>query len=58
MMKTALPLVRRFLKDDTAATAVEYGLIAAFIAIVIISSVRNLGTRISNKFTTINNALS
>lgn len=58
MMKTALPLVRQFLKDDTAATAVEYGLIAAFIAIVIISSVRNLGTRISNKFTTINNALS
>jgi Flp pilus assembly pilin Flp len=33
-------------------------LIAAFIAVVIISSVKNIGTRISNKFSIINNALS
>ena len=58
MIKNALRLTRRFLKDETAATAIEYGLIVAFIAVVIISSVKNLGTRISNKFTTINNALS
>ncbi len=58
MIKNALHLTRRFLQDETAATAIEYGLIVAFIAVVIISSVKNLGTRISNKFTTINNALS
>ncbi|MGO9133721.1 MAG: Flp family type IVb pilin [Methylovirgula sp.] len=58
MIKNALHLTRRFLQDETAAIAIEYGLIVAFIAVVIISSVKNLGTRISNKFTTINNALS
>jgi len=58
MIHSALPLARRFLKDETAATAVEYSLIAAFLAIVIISSVRNLGLRMANKFNVINNALS
>lgn len=59
MMITNLPhLGRAFLKDETAATAIEYGLIAAFIAVVIISSVRNLGLRIANKFNIVNNALS
>lgn len=58
MIETALHLARRFLKDETAATAIEYGLMAAFIAVVIISSVRNLGLRMANKFNTINNALS
>ncbi|HEY1736071.1 MAG TPA: Flp family type IVb pilin [Methylovirgula sp.] len=58
MITRAFSLTRAFLKDETAATAIEYGLIAAFIAVVIISSVRNIGTRISAKFTTINNALS
>lgn len=51
-------LAQRFLEDETAATSIEYGLIAAFIAVVIISSVRNLGARISNKFLIIKNALS
>ena len=58
MIKTALSLVRSFLKDETAATAIEYGLIAAFLAVVIISSVRNVGLRMVNKFNIINNALS
>lgn len=58
MPKHALTLVHRFLADQTAATSIEYALMAAFVAIVIISSVKNLGTRISNKFVKLNNALS
>jgi pilus assembly protein Flp/PilA len=58
MIKKAISLCRGFLKDETAATSIEYGLIAAFIAIVIISSVRNIGLRMANKFNIIKNALS
>ena len=43
-------LVSRFLKDESGATAIEYGLIAALIAVVIISAVTALGTTISSKF--------
>lgn len=57
-MHSALLLARRFLADETAATAIEYGLIAAFIAVVLISSVKNLGTKMAAKFNVINNALS
>jgi pilus assembly protein Flp/PilA len=48
----------RFFKDRSGATAVEYGLIAALIAVVIIASVTTLGTSISNKFAIIANNLS
>jgi pilus assembly protein Flp/PilA len=44
-------LSRRFLNDETGATAIEYGLIAALIAIAIIASVGALGSAISDKFT-------
>jgi pilus assembly protein Flp/PilA len=44
-------LARRFIADDSGATAIEYGLIAALIAIAIIASVGALGTAISDKFT-------
>jgi pilus assembly protein Flp/PilA len=41
---------RRFLKDDEAATAIEYGLIASLIAVVIIGSVAALGNQLSTTF--------
>ncbi len=47
----------RFLKDESGATAIEYGLIASLIAVAIISSVTNVGTAVSAKFTTISAAL-
>jgi pilus assembly protein Flp/PilA len=50
--------IRKFIKDDSGATAIEYGLIAGLIAVVIITSVTSIGTRLSTKFTKIGNALS
>jgi len=43
-------LLQRFTKDQSGATAIEYGLIAGLIAVVIIVSVQQLGTRLSSKF--------
>ncbi len=40
----------RFLRDTRAATAIEYGLIAALIAIVIITGVKAVGTKLSTTF--------
>jgi pilus assembly protein Flp/PilA len=47
----------RFLSDESGATAIEYGLIAAGIALAIIAAVNTLGTTMSNKFTSINSSL-
>ncbi len=47
----------RFLKDESGATAIEYGLIASLIAVAIISSVTGVGTAVSAKFTVISSAL-
>ena len=47
----------KFLKDELAATAIEYGLIAAGIALAIIAAVNGLGTTLNNKFTSINSSL-
>lgn len=41
---------KRFVADESGATAIEYGLIAALIAVVIISAVTALGTTIKTKF--------
>jgi pilus assembly protein Flp/PilA len=43
-------LVTRFVKDESGATAIEYGLIAGLIAVVIITSVTLLGTNLSSLF--------
>ena len=48
----------RFLNDENGATAIEYGLIAALIAVVIIGAVSALGTSVSSTFDTISGALS
>ena len=50
-------LVARFVKDESGATAIEYGLIAAGIALAIITAVNSVGTALSGKFTTIKNSL-
>jgi pilus assembly protein Flp/PilA len=50
-------LVARFLNDESGATAIEYGLIAAGISIAIIVAVNGLGTTLNDKFTSINNSL-
>jgi len=46
-----------FLTDESAATAIEYGLIAAGIALAIIAVVNGLGTNLNTKFASINNSL-
>ena len=42
-----MKLITRFIDDETGATAIEYGLIAAGIAVVIITVVRNIGTNLN-----------
>lgn len=42
--------LNRFLKDESGATAIEYGLIAALIAVVIITAVTTVGTSVSETF--------
>jgi pilus assembly protein Flp/PilA len=53
-MKT---LVSRFLKDESGATAIEYGLIAAGISVAIIAVVNGLGTKLNGTFGNINTQL-
>jgi pilus assembly protein Flp/PilA len=46
-----------FLKDESGATAIEYGLIAAGIAVVIIAAVNTIGTQLNATFTSISTQL-
>ena len=46
-----------FLSDESGATAIEYGLIAAGIALAIIAVVNGLGANLNDKFTLVNNSL-
>lgn len=50
-------IVWNFLRDDRGATAIEYGLIAAGISVVIIAAVQTLGTNLKGTFTTIGAAV-
>jgi pilus assembly protein Flp/PilA len=50
-------LVARFVKDESGATAIEYGLIAAGISLAIIAGVNGLGSNLSSKFNGINSSL-
>ena len=50
-------LLRRFQKDQFGATAIEYGLIAAGIAVAIIAVVTGLGTQLNTTFTSVSSAL-
>jgi len=50
-------ILSRFAKDDSGATAIEYGLIAGLIAVVIVTAVTTVGTKLTNTFTNIGNKL-
>ncbi|MBU4274041.1 MAG: Flp family type IVb pilin [Planctomycetes bacterium] len=49
--------IKNFFKDESGATAVEYGLMVALIAVVIIAAVTTLGTNLSDKFTEVSGAV-
>jgi pilus assembly protein Flp/PilA len=50
-------LVKRFVKDESGATAIEYGLIAAGISVAIIAAVNALGTKLTTTFTSVTSSL-
>jgi pilus assembly protein Flp/PilA len=52
-----MSMLIKFLRDETGATAIEYGLIAAGISIAIIVVVNGLGSKLNTKFNSINTSL-
>ena len=50
-------LIKRLLKDESGATAIEYGIIAAGISVAIIAVVQRLGSKLNSTFTSVQNAL-
>ena len=52
-----IELVKRWYANEDGATAIEYGLIAALIAVVIITAVTSLGTKLKTNFTNISTAI-
>jgi pilus assembly protein Flp/PilA len=57
MELTMNKLFSRFLMDESGATAIEYGLIAAGISVAIIAVVQGIGGRLNATYTTVNTAL-
>jgi pilus assembly protein Flp/PilA len=51
-------LLTRLMKDESGATAIEYGLIAALIGVAIITGAKSVGTAQNTKFTNIGTAIS
>ncbi len=49
--------LKKFVANESGATAIEYGLIAAGIAVAIITVVNGLGTKLTSTFTSVQNAL-
>ena len=52
-----MTVIKNFLRNESGATAIEYGLIAAGIAVAIISVVQGLGTKLKDTFTKVDGAL-
>jgi pilus assembly protein Flp/PilA len=52
-----MAVLKAFLRDESGATAIEYGLIAAGISVAIITVVGGLGTKLDSTFTSVKNAL-
>jgi len=52
-----MTFISRFVKDESGATAIEYGLIAAGIAVAIIGVITTLGTNLQGTFTTVANSM-
>jgi pilus assembly protein Flp/PilA len=49
--------IRNIIRNNKGATAIEYGLIAALIAVAAITAMSNLGTELSNTFNTVSNKM-
>jgi pilus assembly protein Flp/PilA len=49
--------LKRFFRDESGATAIEYGLIAGLISVVILGALATIGTSLNTKFTNISGAL-
>jgi pilus assembly protein Flp/PilA len=56
-MRWTTRLFTRFFRDDSGATAIEYGLIAAGISVVILLAVNSVGTTLNTTFTNVKNSL-
>jgi pilus assembly protein Flp/PilA len=52
-----MSLIKSFLRNESGATAIEYGLIAAGISVAIIAVVNGLGSKLTSTFSTVSNAL-
>ena len=52
-LETHMNLILRFVRDESGATAIEYGLIAALIAVVVITALTSVGTQLSATFNSI-----
>jgi pilus assembly protein Flp/PilA len=52
-----MSMIRKFVRDESGATAIEYGLIAACISVAIIAVVQGVGTKLNTTFTKIDTAL-
>ena len=52
-----MTLVKSFLRNESGATAIEYGLIAAGISVAIITVVQGLGTKLSDTFANVSNKI-
>ncbi len=55
--ESRMSMLKRFLREDSGATAIEYGLIAAGISVAIIVVVQGVGTNLSGVFTSVQNGL-
>lgn len=55
--RTLRNICRKFLSDQSGATAIEYGLIAAGISLAIIAAVNGLGSTLNTNFSSINSSL-
>ncbi|MBS0410073.1 MAG: Flp family type IVb pilin [Proteobacteria bacterium] len=50
-------ILARFMRDESGATAIEYGLIVALIAVVIITAVTTVGSNLNTSFTSVGNSI-
>lgn len=56
-MQSMISQLCNFVRDESGATAIEYGLIAALVSVAAIGALRSLGTSLANLFAVVDNAL-
>ena len=52
-----MSFVKEFLRDESGATAIEYGLIAALVAVVLVTAIGTMGNKLSKVFQTVSSSL-